>query len=122
MANADLERAEAVLRDIGDVDVVADLKIKVNGETCPFFMDEEIEEKIRWRKLFNVDIPVISVEDNVIFKAILQRTEKEGKHDLEDIRFMVKNEKIGAEYLERRIQKYHAEKRVKTLLRRLGIL
>lgn len=120
VANVDFKRAEAVLRDIGDIDVVADLK--VNGETCLFFMDEEMEEKIRWRKLFDVDVPVISVEDNVIFKAILQRTEKEGKHDLEDIRFMVKNEKIDAEYLERRIQKYHAEKRVKPLLRRLGIL
>lgn len=52
-----LEKAKAVLRDIEDVDVVADLKINVDGKTCLFFMDEEMEEKIQRRRLFNVEIP-----------------------------------------------------------------
>ena len=71
----DLEKAKAVLADVEDVDVVADLKIKVAEETCLFFMDEEMVENIQWRKLFDVEVPVIPVEDNVIFKAILQRGE-----------------------------------------------
>jgi len=118
----DLGRAEAALRDIEGVDVVADLRTNVNGETRLFFMDDEMEKKIQQRRLFAVEVPVIPVEDNIIFKAILQRTEKQGKHDIEDIRCMIKNENVDLEYLKRRIRKYHAEKRVKPLLKLLRIL
>ena len=118
----ELEKVKAVLADVEDVDVVADLKIKVAEETCLFFMDEEMVENIQRRKLFDVEVPVVPVEDNVIFKAILQRGENQGKHDIEDIEHMVANERIDLEYLEKRIQKYHAAKRVKPLLRSLGIL
>jgi predicted nucleotidyltransferase len=117
-----LEKVKAVLADVEDVDVVADLKIQVAGETCLFFMDEEMVENIKRRKLFDVEIPVVPVEDNVIFKAILQRGENEGKHDVEDIEHMASHERMDLEYLEKRIQKYHAGKRVKPLLRSLGIL
>jgi len=118
----DLEKTEAILKNVADIDVVADLKIKVNEETCLFFMDDEMEKRIQWRRLFDVEIPVVPVEDNIIFKAILQRTEKQGKHDIEDIQCMIKNEKMDLEYLKKRTQKYHAEKRVKPLLKLLGTL
>jgi len=118
----DLEKARKALKDVDGVDVVADLKIKVDNDTCLFFMDDEMEEKIQRRKLFDVEVPVIPVEDNIIFKAILQRTEKQGKHDIEDIQCMIKNERIDVEYLKRRMLKYHAEKRVKPLLKLLRIL
>lgn len=91
-------------------------------ETCLFFMDEEMVENIQRRKLFDVEVPVVPVEDNVIFKAILQRGENQGKHDIEDIEHMAANERIDLEYLEKRIHQYHAAKRVKPLLRSLGIL
>jgi len=78
--------------------------------------------RIQQRRLFAVEIPVIPVEDNIIFKAILQRTEKQGKHDIEDIRHMIKNENADLKYLKRRTRKYHAEKRVKPLLKLLKIL
>ena len=115
--NADLEKTKTVLRDVEGVEVVGDLKIKVNNEICLFFMDEEMERKIQLRRLFDVKVPVIPVEDNIILKAILQRTEKQGKHDIEDIQCMIKNEKIDVEYLKKRIRKYHAGKRVKPLLK-----
>jgi hypothetical protein len=120
--SADLEKAKAVLRNIEFVDVVADLEIVVDGETCLFFMDEEMEEKIQFRKLFGVEVPVVPVEDNIVFKAILQRTENQGKHDIEDICCMMKNEKIDIKYLRKRVRKYHAEMRVKPFLAGLGIL
>jgi len=118
----DLEKAKDALKDIEGFDVVADLKINVNEEICLFFMDNEMEAKIQRRRLLDVEIPVIPIEDNIVFKAILQRTEKQGKHDIEDIQCMMKNEKIDIKYLKRRIIKYHAEKRVKPLLQRLRIL
>jgi len=69
-----------------------------------------------------MEIPVIPVEDNVIFKAILQRTENQSKHNIEDIHCMIKNVKLVLEYLRKKIRKYHAENRVKPLLKTLGIL
>ena len=84
-------------------------------------MDGEIEEKIRWRRLFGVKVPVVPVEDNIVFKGILQRTEKQGKHDIEDIQHMVANEKVDSECFGKKIRKYRAEKRVKPLLKSLGI-
>ena len=100
------------------VDVVADLKINVDGETCLFFTDEE---KIQRRRLFDVEVPVVPVEDNIVFKAILQRTEKQGKHDIEDIQHTVANEKVDSECFGKKIRKYRAEKRVNPLLKFLGI-
>jgi len=120
--SSDFEKAKAVLKNIPKVDVVADLEIVIDGKTYLFFMDEGMEEKLQHRKLFGVDVPVIPVEDNIIFKAILQRTEKQGKHDIEDIFCMITSERIDVEYLRRKIRKYHAEKRVEPLLVRLGVL
>ena len=118
----DLDKAKTVLECIEGVDVVADLEIKTDQGICRFFVDDEMIRRTRWNQLFGVTIPVIPVEDNIIFKAILQRGENRGKHDVEDIKCMIKNEKMDLEYLQKRIQKYHAEERTKPLLKHLGIL
>lgn len=119
---ADLEKAKSVLKGIEDVDVVADLEIKTNQGTCFFLVDDEMIKRTKCKQLFGVSVPIIPVEDNVVFKAILQRGEARGKHDIEDIQHMVTNEKINLGYLKNRIHKCHAEKRVGPLLRHLGIL
>ena len=67
--------------------------------------------RTRWEQLFGITVPVIPVEDNIVFKAILQRVEEQGKHDIEDIWRMASNEKIDLEYLEERIKKYRADKK-----------
>ena len=64
-------------------------------------------------------VPVVPVEDNILFKAILQRGKTESKFDVEDIRDMVKHEKINVAYLNERMKKYGAEERVLLLLKNL---
>jgi len=120
----DLNRAKAAIKDIDikGFDIVADLEIEANQEGCRFFMDDEMIERTKWKQLFDVTVPIIPVEDNIIFKAILQRGEAQGKHDIEDIRHMVTNEKIDLKYLNKKVEKYRAEKRVKPLLKKLRIL
>jgi predicted nucleotidyltransferase len=78
-------------------------------------------ERIKYRKLFDIEVPLIPVEDNIILKAILQRSEKEGKHDMEDIKSMIKNEEIDFKYLKERIKKYQVEEIVLPILEKLGI-
>lgn len=55
-------------------------------------------EKINWKELFGVRVPVTSVEDNIVLKAILQRGEEEGKHDVGDIRSLAAHEKMDIKY------------------------
>lgn len=119
----DLQKAKAALRDVDieGFDVVCGFEIKTDQGTYPFFLDDEMIERIKWRKLFGVSVPVISVEDNIVLKAILQRGESQGKYDIEDIWSMIKSEKIDLEYLKRRIRKCQAGNRVKFLLQSLHL-
>jgi predicted nucleotidyltransferase len=76
-------------------------------------------KRVKRKQFFGVAVPVISVEDNIIFKAILQRGEEEGKHDIDHIKDMIKHEKIDLEYLRKRVKQCKAEKRVMPLLKTL---
>ena len=108
----DLEKAKAVLTSIGSeaFDVVA---------FPDFFLDDDMINRTKQRKLLGVTVPVIPVEDNIILKARLERGKDQGKHDVEDIQVMIKNEPIDLEYLKKRIQRWKAEKRAKALLQTL---
>ncbi len=74
-------------------------------------------ERIKLKLLSGVNIPVLLVQDNILFKAILQRGEAENKFDVEDIRDRGNHEKIDTAYLKRRMKKYRAEERVLPLLK-----
>lgn len=105
----DLEKAKTALKDIDarGFDVIA---------SPDFFLDDEMIERTKWKKLFGVMVPVTPVEDNIVFKAILQRGADEGKHDVEDIEFMIKNEHIDLGYLKQRTRRWRAGKKATALL------
>jgi hypothetical protein len=117
----DLEKARTALKniDFAGFDVVCGAEIRTAQGACTFFLDDKMIERAKWRQLFGVLVPVVSVEDNILFKAILQRGEDEGKHDVEDIKSMIAHEKIDLQYLKERMQKCRAEKRVEQLLKSL---
>ncbi len=79
-------------------------------------LDDEMVKRTRHRPLFGVTVPVIPAEDNIILKAILQRGEDQGKHDIDDVKSMIRNENIDLEYLNWRIHEWKVEERVKPLL------
>ena len=119
VANVDLGKAKVALKGLDPTgfDFGAGGLIPTPQGLCRFFLDEEAVKRIQCKQLLGMDVPVVSVEDNIIFKAILQRGEAEGKHDIEHIRDMVKNEKIDVEYLKKRVGQCHAAKRALPLLR-----
>jgi predicted nucleotidyltransferase len=94
------------LNGVVGLDVAGCLKLNGAGGVYSFFMDEEMVERIKLKPLLSVNVPVVPVEDNILFKAILQRGEAENKFDVEDIRDMVNHEKIDAAHLKRRMKKY----------------
>lgn len=119
----DLDRAKVALEDIDTTgfDVGCGAEIPTPQGTCSFFLDQEMTERIRWKRLYGIRVPVMSVEDNIVLKAILQRGIEEGKHDVQDIRDMIKNQKIDRQYLQRRIKKCHSQERVKPILQTLTL-
>ena len=104
------------------MDVAGNLTIETARGICRFYMDDEMIERIRWKQLLDVKVPVIPVEDNIVLKAILQRGENEGKRDIEDIKAMLSSVKVDIAYLERRILKYGAVQLVYPLMKKLGVI
>lgn len=114
----DLEEVKRALEDVDlpGVDVVCGSEIKTDEGTCHFFFDDEMISRIQWKLFLGVEVPIIPVEDNIIFKAILQRGDDAGKHDVKDIWCMLQHEKIDLKYLDNRIRKCKAEERTLPLL------
>jgi hypothetical protein len=121
VANDDLEKAKVALKEVNlkGFDFGAGGTISTPQSVCRFFLGEEAIRRIQRKQFLGMDVPIISVEDNILFKAILQRGEEEGKHDVEHIKDMVKHEKIDLEYLRKRVRECTAEKRVSPLLKTL---
>lgn len=119
----DLAKSRTALKDIdlGGFDIGCGAEIRTAQGPCLFFLDDKMIERASWKQLFGVVVPVMSVEDNIILKAILQRGEDKGKHDIEDIKSMIAHEKIDLQYLEERMEKCQAGKRVKHLLKCLTL-
>lgn len=80
----DLEIAKTVLRVVNmkGFDIVTGGEIKTSQGTCLFFLDDRMIERLNWKRLLGINVPVLSVEDNIVFKAILQRGKECGKHDI----------------------------------------
>src|SRR3989344_6441790 len=70
-----------------------------------------VKKKIRF-KYKGTDFCLLSPEDVLLIKALLQRGPKEGKKDIEDIRNFSKIYQIDHNYLAERIKELGAEERV----------
>jgi len=84
-------------------------------------LDDEMLSRRTFQSLGR-DIPLLSAEDNIVFKALLQRGPEQGKHDLTDIQAMADNRTLDLEYLMRRAEACGARERVWECLRRLRIV
>ena len=105
---------------VDDIDLIGGMRIVVGEEAYEFFMDDEMARKVRTMALEGIEVPVLSPEDNVVFKGIMQRGEGEGKRDVQDVAEILNNQPIDPEYLMRRAGLCGAEERVLDLLMRLG--
>jgi hypothetical protein len=103
-----------------EVEVYSDAIIKVAGGIYPKTMDDEQLKRIRKIKVNNLKIPLFSPEDVIASKALTQRGKEEGKHDISDIKAVLKNQKIDWKYLEERAKKIGGYERIFGLLRYLG--
>jgi hypothetical protein len=120
---------------IAEVDLVPDLRMTADpqGNSPPqpfeFVLDDEMLSRRVWHGgdgllwPAEVSLPVLSPEDNLAFKAILQRGPERGKHDLEDVQALVAayGGDLDWNYVGRRAQRCGALERVQDCLARMGI-
>jgi predicted nucleotidyltransferase len=103
------------------IELVCHLSVKEDNNLMPFNLDEEMISRIQFKKINDLVVPVLAIEDVIVFKAMLQRGKEYGKFDLEDISSIWSQNKINNEYLLKRIRACRAEVRVVTALKRIGI-
>jgi predicted nucleotidyltransferase len=106
---------------IDAIDVIFEIEFKVKEKFMRFFMDEEMQKRLRYRQLYGLEVPIVPLEDNIILKAALARGLDQGKFDLQDIIAMKKNS-IDYEYLNARIKFYNVEEIVVPILSDLNVL
>jgi len=125
----DMRKVESVLglsirnmqTSVDSIDRVFEVYFKAKNKIMRFFMDEEMQERLRYRRLYELEVPVVPLEDNIILKAALGRGSDQGKFDLQDILDMKKNS-IDYEYLKMRIKFYNVEEIVVPILSSLNVL
>ena len=113
----DFERAKDIIDKLSltGIDILALAEIRADNQVYRFFLDDEMLAKIKKKRLLGLSLPVIAVEDNIVFKAIVQRSEMKGRHDIEDIQHMMKND-IDMHYLRKRIGKLKVSGRVSAIV------
>jgi hypothetical protein len=108
---------------LAGVDIYGRLEIRTPIGPCVFELDQEMAQRIETRSLPSVPwpMPLISREDNIVLKAILQRGPSDGKQDLPDIRILYQAGPLDVDYLKRRIDRCDAHAQADHLLRQMGI-
>jgi len=83
------------------IEIIAGLTEKICLE-----MDTEMIARLVNDHILGVEVPLLSLEDNLVFKAVLGRGMEVGKHDWADIEDMLAWAKeIDWEYVEWRLQR-----------------
>lgn len=87
-----------------------------------FISNAELIRRITHRSMLGLIVPVMSPEDVILMKAILQRGPERKKHDLEDIQAMLQTmgKQLDIGYLQERARACGALERVEPCLKSLG--
>lgn len=86
-------------------------------------MDQEMGERLRYREIEGVRVPVIPVEDNIAIKAMRGHGAAEGKRDWEDVEEMLRAAgAVDWGYLLWRLEQLEPKERVAEVQKRLEML
>lgn len=103
------------------IKVFDDLTVRRGSLVYPFAFDQEMAERVRRLSLLGALVPVLSPEDVVVHKLLLNRGTEEGKHDLPDAAGIVRRQQLDTDYLRRRMDMMRVNGTVSSLLRQIGV-
>jgi hypothetical protein len=97
------------------------LTLAAGEATCAIVYDAELQARTTPATLFEVPVRLMSREDQIVMKAILQRGAEAGKRDVDDVaRLLAAPGPLDLDYVRRHARLAGAEERVRALLARLG--
>ena len=94
----------------------------IAGSHYTFRLSEACWNHTRLIKSGGQEIRLLNEVDTILQKAMLQRKEKEGKHDLEDIEAILQNREIDKEYLQTRLSEINPDERLLKILRKFQLI
>jgi hypothetical protein len=91
------------------------------GKVYPFRITEAAAERLIPLHAGDLQVNLIDPADTLLLKAVLQRGEEQGKHDITDIKALLQHTVINMDYLKLRATEMGALDEVTPLLTQLGL-
>lgn len=110
---------QARILRIDEIEIAIEPRVSINTGSYIFSFDSLMSRRRKQARLFKLRVPVISVEDNIAFKCLLQRGVEDNKHDLQDAQDMLLRNRIDFGYLMDRINAIGARARILSGLQRV---
>jgi hypothetical protein len=107
---------------VGRIEIYGSLHILTSVGLHLFALDAEMISRREYMRLASIKVPILSREDHIVLKAILQRGSEMDKSDVQDILALSCVGPLDIHYIQHRIELSGALGRADQLLRSLGIL
>ncbi len=98
-----------------------DMAVRRDGTTFPLTFDPPMQTRLRKMPLLGAPVTVMSPEDVVAHKLLLDRGSAHGKYDLVDVEGIIRRQSLDVGYLRERIRLMRAERQLIERLRELGV-
>jgi hypothetical protein len=98
-----------------------ELNVRNNGSLFPFAFDEPMVLRLRRMPLLGTPVPVLSPEDVLMHKVVMNRGADQGKHDIPDAAGIVRRQSLDIDYLRLRMQTMRVNGTTQARLAELGV-
>ena len=109
---------EVTTIQLGRIEIAGHLVARWGSNSYPYFLDSDMAGHLRSITYHGIQVPVLSPEDLVALKAVLQRGPEQGKHDLEDVAALAAATPMDAAYVRLRLDRMQALERALPALQR----
>ena len=101
---------------IGKIEIAGRLTAKAGSNSYQYYLDSDMVSRLRRVTFHGIQVPVLSPEDVVALKAVLQRGPEHDKHDLEDIEALATAMPLDIDYVRLRLDRMGATERALPVL------
>ncbi len=103
------------------IKIFDDMVVRRDGITFPLTLDAPMQAHVRKMSLLGAPVTVMSPEDVVAHKLLMDRDSSHGKYDLADVEGIIRRQSLDIAYLRERIGLMRAERQLMDRLRELGV-
>jgi hypothetical protein len=103
------------------IKIFDDMAVRRDGVSFPLTLDAPMQARLRKMPLLGAPVMVVSPEDVVAHKLLLDRGSAHGKYDLADVEGVIRRQSLDTDYLRERIGLMRAERLLIERLRELGV-